>query len=496
MSPVTVLLQQGLQLLSSFGPQGVIVGAIAAGALAIGKAFLGAGEDARSAAERAEESFKSAIDAIKESVGDGLPAVDKLIEQFNALPETLRGLGLLDFEADLRQTTEAVREQSAALEETLSELERAAEVRLALGGTGRAEIGGIGGDVGAGLTRGQAEAIQRIAGEFRAGGITDVEAIRELRAVADEAGESVAALAESFAAAATRSAEAVETLGRQTEAMSRVAEGAEDLGGRTIEQFQGLQRARDEDLEGWRAWYHELVGGSIIPDMVTESESWFGRLGQSMTATATDSAEAVGDAFRGLTRHVGRELAELVTTSKIELNDLLSFVDSIATQILGRLIEGGLNAGINALFAPGAASPATGPGGLAVGGGATSQLHAGGVVGRDGIARLVDPAVFAGAARMHSGGMVGLRPGEVPIIAQRGETVLPRGVAAGGAMVVNVINQSSGVKIERSAERRRADGGRELDLVVKDMVDRNLARGDHDRVLDARFGVQPRAARR
>ena len=36
-------------------------------------------------------------------------------------------------------------------------------------------------------------------------------------------------------------------------------------------------------------------------------------------------------------------------------------------------------------------------------------------------------AAFLGAPRFHQGGMIGLRPGEVPIIAERGERILPRG---------------------------------------------------------------------
>lgn len=50
--------------------------------------------------------------------------------------------------------------------------------------------------------------------------------------------------------------------------------------------------------------------------------------------------------------------------------------------------------------------------------------------------RKVNPAVFAGAARFHVGGMPGLRPGEVPIIAKENEEVLtrddPRHVLNGG----------------------------------------------------------------
>lgn len=55
-------------------------------------------------------------------------------------------------------------------------------------------------------------------------------------------------------------------------------------------------------------------------------------------------------------------------------------------------------------------------------------LHAGGVAGHDGYGhgRSVSPAMFAGATRYHTGGVAGLKPGEIPAILQRGEIVLPR----------------------------------------------------------------------
>ena len=54
---------------------------------------------------------------------------------------------------------------------------------------------------------------------------------------------------------------------------------------------------------------------------------------------------------------------------------------------------------------------------------------------------------FAAAARFHTGGIAGLRPDEVPIIAQKGEEILTRGdprhranggVGSGGATPVNL----------------------------------------------------------
>jgi hypothetical protein len=102
--------------------------------------------------------------------------------------------------------------------------------------------------------------------------------------------------------------------------------------------------------------------------------------------------------------------------------------------------------------------------GGAAGGGATSntgafagvRAHDGGIIGdastyggKTGVIP-VNPAWFEGARRMHTGGIVGLAPNEVPIIAERGEEMLTRddprhslngGTAPGGspANIKNIV---------------------------------------------------------
>lgn len=60
---------------------------------------------------------------------------------------------------------------------------------------------------------------------------------------------------------------------------------------------------------------------------------------------------------------------------------------------------------------------------LGIGAGHTGGMVGSRMVGGGNQMRQVHPAVFAGAMRYHSGGVVGLRPGEVPIIAQEGENI-------------------------------------------------------------------------
>ena len=77
--------------------------------------------------------------------------------------------------------------------------------------------------------------------------------------------------------------------------------------------------------------------------------------------------------------------------------------------------------------------------------------HTGGIAGRPTMFRTVDPSVFVGAPRYHSGGIAGLAPNEVPTILEKGEEILtrddPRHVANGGGkggggapQPINVIN--------------------------------------------------------
>lgn len=93
--------------------------------------------------------------------------------------------------------------------------------------------------------------------------------------------------------------------------------------------------------------------------------------------------------------------------------------------------------------------------------------HDGGMVG-SGPARMVSPWLFAGAQRYHGGGYAGLKPGEVPIIAQRGERVLSReevraGVGSGqpGVSIINNITALDG----RDVLERLSDADQDMALM-------------------------------
>ena len=168
-------------------------------------------------------------------------------------------------------------------------------------------------------------------------------------------------------------------------------------------------------------------------------------LGRETTDWAEVAKQETTDAFRSM----NDALVGFVTTGKFSFQ---GFVDSVIADLariaVRQAITGPLASGIGSLFAPSPGGPLTG-GGF---GGATPPStafypvgHAGAVAGAlGGVRRAVPPAIFAGAERYHAGGIAGLRPDEVPIIAERGESILPRGAAvAAPAVEINFHNEGT-----------------------------------------------------
>ena len=153
-----------------------------------------------------------------------------------------------------------------------------------------------------------------------------------------------------------------------------------------------------------------------------------GALGRESTSALDEARDAAESTFGGMEDAV----AEFVTTGKLSFS---GFVDSIIADLARIAVRRAITEPLaNALFnalpglfgggpAPAAANGANLFGRLQAGVG-----HTGAIAGQPGgVSRAVPAAIFAAAPRYHSGGVAGLRPDEVPIIAQRGEAVLPRG---------------------------------------------------------------------
>jgi hypothetical protein len=120
-------------------------------------------------------------------------------------------------------------------------------------------------------------------------------------------------------------------------------------------------------------------------------------------------------------------------------------------------------------------------------GSATAGIyHSGGIVGAGGPTRSVNPAMFAGAPRYHSGGVAGLQPGEVPAILQKGEMVIPKGGKSGGGQGVTIVDQRKNAPaIERGTDSRG-----NLQLLIRDAV-RNELPGQLRKQMPAQFNLKP-----
>ncbi|MGB0661330.1 MAG: glycoside hydrolase family protein [Mangrovicoccus sp.] len=122
-------------------------------------------------------------------------------------------------------------------------------------------------------------------------------------------------------------------------------------------------------------------------------------------------------------------------------------------------------------------------------------LHSGGVAGSDGYGhgRAFSASTWAGATRYHSGGIAGLRPGEVPAILEKGELVLPtKGVLSAPSvgksegMTVNIHNAPAG-----EHQVRQSDDGRALDIIIERKAIEAVTGPRGQQALRNTFGLRP-----
>lgn len=131
-----------------------------------------------------------------------------------------------------------------------------------------------------------------------------------------------------------------------------------------------------------------------------------------------------------------------------------------------------------------------------------AMAHSGGVIGADNLAsKSVNPAVFIGAPKFHSGGLVG---DEVPIIAKRGETIFTKGQmqALGGELNrktpvnvnVNVHNNASGTKAYATSNQDN-DGNVSIDVIIEQIestIGKNISKGEGlSPILEQRYALNP-----
>jgi lambda family phage tail tape measure protein len=164
---------------------------------------------------------------------------------------------------------------------------------------------------------------------------------------------------------------------------------------------RAVEEANDRALSSSQVWTDGAT--RFLKDYVAESQ---------------DAASAAEQAFASAFGGAEDALVGFATTGKLELKSL---ADSVLADITRMAVRQSITAPIAGLLQGAFA-------GESLLGGGFGLFHEGGVVGENPPgARYADPGIFDQAPRYHGGGFAGsgLLPDEVPIIARRGELVVP-----------------------------------------------------------------------
>ena len=205
---------------------------------------------------------------------------------------------------------------------------------------------------------------------------------------------------------------------------------------------------------------------------------------QNVQNELSDFASLAENAVKNAFSNMENALVSFVTTGKASFSDFANAIISDMMQIaIRQSITMPLLTGISSYLG-------------------FAMAHSGGVVGADNLAsKAVNPAVFIGAPKFHSGGLVG---DEVPIIAKRGETIFTKGQmqALGGELNrktpvnvnVNVHNNTSGTKAYATSSQDN-DGNVSIDVIVEQIestIGKNISKGEGlSPILEQRYALNP-----
>lgn len=149
---------------------------------------------------------------------------------------------------------------------------------------------------------------------------------------------------------------------------------------------------------------------------------------------AEDAASAVEKAFTEGMKATEDAIVDFVTSGGKSLKSLGDMANSIVADITRMAVQKSITGPLFNML------------GSSMGGGGfldsifSSIFHEGGEVGGSAPQRRMPAYVFANAPRYHTGGVAGLKPGEIPAILERGEIVLPKDGTRMGSPVNVVMN--------------------------------------------------------
>jgi hypothetical protein len=262
------------------------------------------------------------------------------------------------------------------------------------------------------------------------------------------------------------------------EAITAAAEFWRSLGGPEAEAALGRLAGLEQQLQ---AFGHQIVltrdqAASLLADAGSSAFADF----VTSLAEGQNAIKSLGNAFAATAAGVLQQLAQMILRAQV-------LKLALKSGLAGKLSLGVNSAAGVAPLLTGAAALQRAGGAVTAGGvsvmagaaqlqvaaaalaaanamGSASIFHTGGVVGGSAPSRSIQPAWFAGAMRYHSGGIAGLRPGEIPAILERGEEVLtrddPRHVLNGAGA------NAASVPGDRITINNMVDSGEMVDLGV------------------------------
>ncbi|QQR68385.1 MAG: phage tail length tape measure family protein [Alphaproteobacteria bacterium] len=154
---------------------------------------------------------------------------------------------------------------------------------------------------------------------------------------------------------------------------------------------------------------------------------------------AEDAASAVEKAFTEGMKATEDAIVDFVTSGGKSLQSLGDLANSIVADITRMAVQKSVTGPLFDMLG----SSLGGSGGGFLDSIFGSIFHEGGEVGGSAPTRRLPAYVYASAPRYHTGGVAGLKPGEIPAILERGEVVLPKDGTRMGSPVNVVMNIST-----------------------------------------------------
>lgn len=206
--------------------------------------------------------------------------------------------------------------------------------------------------------------------------------------------------------------------------------------------MQALLTARDFWATQDPALNPQAAAATLQYDAIIAKQK---QLGQQSVITKKQLFDTFSGGLTNAVDRFAQSVAEGKNAFESARDAFLSFAADFLRQIAQMILQAVVLKILTAAFGGG------GGGGAGAHAALANVMHTGGVVGRDGSQRSVWAGAFANATRYHSGGIVGFKPNEVPIVAERGEEVLDAGdprhrdnFGGGGNMNVKNVNVLDG----------------------------------------------------